>query len=141
MKCVICGNPKAKRCSQCLNAWYCGKLCQKKDWPNHKASCIFKGIVVIDDIEQTKEEIYKNDVIRDIAYNGPHCRPISPIILNQPMPCLCGKRNNLGEFPGYPIHDSSFCIKAKKIRGSMDIQLNLKTDGPVLDMHRSDHSQ
>jgi hypothetical protein len=27
------------RCSQCRAAEYCGKACQKQDWPAHKAAC------------------------------------------------------------------------------------------------------
>ncbi|KAF9528997.1 hypothetical protein CPB83DRAFT_853592 [Crepidotus variabilis] len=37
--CEICGEKIASKCSQCLTVSYCGKECQRLDWPNHKATC------------------------------------------------------------------------------------------------------
>ncbi|KAI9004946.1 hypothetical protein DFJ74DRAFT_692109 [Hyaloraphidium curvatum] len=41
--CTYCerSSPKAemRRCSRCRAAHYCGRECQRKDWPKHKAAC------------------------------------------------------------------------------------------------------
>lgn len=50
MKCAHCGTEATTRCAGCINApeyepgdsagiAYCGRECQKKDWPDHKARC------------------------------------------------------------------------------------------------------
>jgi ankyrin repeat protein len=35
-----------KRCSGCLEVWYCGQKCQKADWNEHKPNCCKKIITV-----------------------------------------------------------------------------------------------
>src|SRR6184192_371695 len=35
-----CGKPNACRCSRCKKVSYCGRDCQIKDWPDHKAVCV-----------------------------------------------------------------------------------------------------
>lgn len=36
-----CGGREAQqKCSRCQCAWYCGKSCQKRHWPIHKAKCL-----------------------------------------------------------------------------------------------------
>ncbi|KAL2829123.1 hypothetical protein BJY01DRAFT_255110 [Aspergillus pseudoustus] len=37
--CIICGQPEAKRCSQCISTSYCSRVCQKKDFAAHKHLC------------------------------------------------------------------------------------------------------
>lgn len=37
--CVICLSPDASLCSQCKGASYCGRKCQRTDWPSHKILC------------------------------------------------------------------------------------------------------
>jgi hypothetical protein len=44
--CAGCGimaqdseNGKLQDCSRCRSVRYCGKACQKVDWPGHKATC------------------------------------------------------------------------------------------------------
>ncbi|KAI0696336.1 hypothetical protein BC835DRAFT_1414308 [Cytidiella melzeri] len=37
--CVVCGGDTASRCSQCQSVSYCGKECQRADWPSHKGMC------------------------------------------------------------------------------------------------------
>ena len=34
-----CGSIATTRCSRCAGADYCGKECQTRDWPSHKAPC------------------------------------------------------------------------------------------------------
>lgn len=34
-----CNNERLLSCSLCRSAWYCGKSCQKIDWPRHKQQC------------------------------------------------------------------------------------------------------
>ncbi len=39
-ECNFCDNiDNLKCCSQCKNTYYCDKICQKKDWNNHKKNC------------------------------------------------------------------------------------------------------
>jgi len=38
-KCAVCNQPSTQRCSACRMVPYCGKECQKKDWPSHKFFC------------------------------------------------------------------------------------------------------
>ena len=38
--CQGCGNRlKVLKMCVCRKAWYCGRDCQLRDWPNHKAAC------------------------------------------------------------------------------------------------------
>ncbi|KAG6872839.1 hypothetical protein C0995_006009 [Termitomyces sp. Mi166 len=37
--CELCGKKMKSRCTQCLSVSYCGKECQREDWPNHKKLC------------------------------------------------------------------------------------------------------
>lgn len=37
-ECTVCGQPSAKKCDRCKRAYYCGRECQVKDWPRHKAN-------------------------------------------------------------------------------------------------------
>ena len=37
--CAVCGAWGAARCSACLEAAYCGPVCQRKGWPGHRAAC------------------------------------------------------------------------------------------------------
>lgn len=43
--CVVCNKPSTTRCSRCLEAFYCGRNCQKKDWADHKDTCKTAGLV------------------------------------------------------------------------------------------------
>lgn len=38
--CVVCEGGANLHCSRCKFTSYCGKTCQRKDWPKHKAACI-----------------------------------------------------------------------------------------------------
>eukprot|EP00877_Chromochloris_zofingiensis_P012924 jgi/Chrzof1/7886/Cz02g40010.t1 len=39
--CAACGQAadELKRCSRCKGIWYCGRDCQRMDWPRHKTEC------------------------------------------------------------------------------------------------------
>ena len=37
--CGLCGAYGLQRCSRCKEAFYCGKDCQRRAWPSHKAAC------------------------------------------------------------------------------------------------------
>ncbi|PPR06757.1 hypothetical protein CVT24_013065 [Panaeolus cyanescens] len=37
--CAVCGKRSYSRCIQCQSVTYCGKECQRADWPNHKTEC------------------------------------------------------------------------------------------------------
>ena len=40
-KCSLCGNAGImQKCSRCQSVWYCGKVCQQKDWKVHKHVCL-----------------------------------------------------------------------------------------------------
>ena len=38
-KCPVCNAHGAKRCGRCKRVWYCGQVCQRSDWSNHKKTC------------------------------------------------------------------------------------------------------
>ena len=37
--CSVCGATAASKCGRCFVARYCGKPCQRSDWPSHKGVC------------------------------------------------------------------------------------------------------
>ena len=40
LRCGIIPNKKLKQCKRCRNAYYCDRICQKKDWiVRHKTIC------------------------------------------------------------------------------------------------------
>eukprot|EP00727_Mastigamoeba_balamuthi_P003694 m51a1_g13321 hypothetical protein (388) ;mRNA; f:127-1413 len=41
--CATCGKPARNVCSRCKAVSYCGRECQKADWPQHKATCGTRG--------------------------------------------------------------------------------------------------
>jgi len=51
MECLYCGSKgKLYSCTACMSALYCSKLCQKRDWKEHKHHCskIKKGVNWLD---------------------------------------------------------------------------------------------
>ena len=38
-KCEVCGALNARRCTSCFLTRYCGRECQKVNWPQHKIKC------------------------------------------------------------------------------------------------------
>lgn len=43
--CVRCAKPSASHCAQC-GVQYCGRACQRADWPTHRSHCAPKRDVV-----------------------------------------------------------------------------------------------
>ncbi|KAI1792749.1 hypothetical protein LXA43DRAFT_1060444 [Ganoderma leucocontextum] len=37
--CAVCGKRAASRCAGCHSISYCGQVCQRADWPEHKVAC------------------------------------------------------------------------------------------------------
>lgn len=59
--CCVCklGFEKVLCCSKCKNAFYCGVICQKKDWHEHKKTCtvtykehITKGFEILQELSK-----------------------------------------------------------------------------------------
>jgi len=44
--CAVCGkqNGKLSHCAKCGVTQYCGRECQKSDWPTHKKACASRGL-------------------------------------------------------------------------------------------------
>ena len=42
--CIVCSKKSTKCCSQCGNAFYCSKDCQRLHWKKHKMDCQDKSI-------------------------------------------------------------------------------------------------
>ena len=37
--CAKCSRQGSKRCARCCAAFYCSKVCQERDWPDHRLVC------------------------------------------------------------------------------------------------------
>lgn len=38
--CIVCGGPGISKCSRCKMTYYCGRDCQRKDYPGHRKGCV-----------------------------------------------------------------------------------------------------
>jgi hypothetical protein len=38
--CAVCGKSNVRVCQNCMNTRYCGRECQRRDWPSHKTRCV-----------------------------------------------------------------------------------------------------
>ncbi|KNC98450.1 uncharacterized protein SPPG_09351 [Spizellomyces punctatus DAOM BR117] len=54
--CSRCRKPCKWKCSRCWSAYYCGRACQKKDWPVHRSTCHERMAV--------QGETESNDIVR-----------------------------------------------------------------------------
>ena len=43
--CSICYKQTNKKCKKCFTIYYCSKVCQKKDWKQHKKICKIKEYI------------------------------------------------------------------------------------------------
>ncbi|KAK7052039.1 hypothetical protein R3P38DRAFT_2858199 [Favolaschia claudopus] len=54
-KCAVCNKLTAKKCSRCMNRFYCSAEHQKHDWKKHKAACL-PPAVALRDVVKTRAE-------------------------------------------------------------------------------------
>jgi TPR repeat protein len=75
--CLVCDNPSSLRCSRCLGAHYCSKVCQSKNWKKHKAQCAEaseivrhlneSGVRTLEEVEAHLEDVKRNAALGDPA--------------------------------------------------------------------------
>ena len=81
-KCHLCHKMAKLRCQACKIVYYCDKICQQKNWPEHKANCQYKFIhICLVDGSNVQEEIYQN---YDINFNNWQNVEL-PSILDEPL--------------------------------------------------------
>ena len=57
------GKSALQKCSRCLCAWYCGRACQQRHWPDHKAQCKINAKRRAEVKESGTDDSKVNDVI------------------------------------------------------------------------------
>ena len=70
-RCQACGaQVKLRKCSSCVSAPYCGADCAARDWPEHRAACIF--------IKETKRKMERGEPPKPPGVFVPTFCPHSP---------------------------------------------------------------
>ncbi|ETS87169.1 hypothetical protein PFICI_00997 [Pestalotiopsis fici W106-1] len=67
--CAICNSKDAKTCAGCKSTAYCGKACQKADWPCHKLLC---STLANEEFEKDRPD----DSIRAVVFPTDEDKPV-----------------------------------------------------------------
>ena len=71
-----CGEIAIERCSRCGGARYCSRICQKKEWPEHKGVCehAYKVIVMVgESIEVIDTKVGRFRTLAEEGEKGAQC--------------------------------------------------------------------
>ena len=61
IKCIKCNKPAESRCTKCIKTYYCGVICQRSEWTDHKSICknIQKEVDKIQELSYTLNRMDK----------------------------------------------------------------------------------
>ena len=79
--CANCSIKKIQlnRCGRCKTVFYCSRECQKNHWSSHKKVCGYKCEHLVEK-KQTKQSVYKYNVLLDFVHLGSFYNYINPIL-------------------------------------------------------------